>query len=270
MSRALFFPVALAVFCASAARGDTLAAVSPVDEVNPFIGTGGEGHTYPGATVPFGMVQLSPETDVREWSKSFPWAAGYRYSDSTILGFAHTHFSGTGHSDMGDVLLMPIVGPLQLDPGPADDPDAGYRSRFSHEQESARPGYYSVLLKDPGVKVELTTTNRVGLHRYTFPASDSARVILDLVSSIYNYDGKVLWSEIRVEGDRRVSGFRETKGWSPGRRIFFALEFSKPFSSYGLVNEAEEGYKGFGPGGRVLENYPQRAGRKLKAYFNFN
>ena len=99
-------------------------AATPYESVDPFIGTGGEGHTYPGATVPFGMVQLSPDTDVRHFRQSFPWAAGYRYGDATILGFSHTHFSGTGHSDLGDVLLMPTVGPLQLEPGSAEEPDA--------------------------------------------------------------------------------------------------------------------------------------------------
>ncbi len=251
------------------APSDAAGGTGPYDDVDPFIGTGGEGHTYPGATVPFGMVQLSPETDVRFFRESFPWAAGYRHSDTSILGFSHTHFSGTGHSDLGDVLLMPTVGPLQLDPGPAGDPDAGYRSRFSHDQETACPGSYSVLLKDSGINVELTATNRVGLHRYTFPESADARVILDLVSSIYNYDGKVLWSKIRVESDSLVTGFRETKGWAPGRQVYFALQFSKPFESYGLVNEAEEQYRGFGRSGRLLENYPEAAGRKLKAYFNF-
>jgi predicted alpha-1,2-mannosidase len=242
---------------------------TPADWVDPFIGTGGEGHTYPGATVPFGMVQLSPETDVRHYKKSFPWAAGYRYEDGTILGFAHTHFSGTGHSDLGDVLLMPAVGPVQLEPGTPEDPDAGYRSRFTHAEESARPGYYAVVLKDPGVKVELTATNRVGVHRYTFPASDQAHVVLDLVSSIYNYDGKVLWSQLRVESDRLITGFRRTKGWAPDRHVYFAIEFSRPFTSYGLVNEAQETYPGFGRTDRLLENYPEASGRKLKAYFNF-
>lgn len=247
------------------ARGKT-----PYDYVDPFIGTGGDGHTYPGATVPFGMVQLSPDTDIRPFRESYAWASGYRYSDKTILGFSHTHFSGTGHSDMGDVLLMPTVGPVQLEPGTPDDPDSGYRSRFSHSSESASPGYYSVLLQDSGVKAELTATNRVGFHRYTFPATESAHVLLDLVSSIYDYDGKVLWSQIRVEGDRLVTGFRETKGWAPGRRVYFALEFSKPFSSYGLVNEADEKYRGFGKSaGKLLSNYPEILGRKLKAHFDF-
>jgi predicted alpha-1,2-mannosidase len=243
---------------------------TPFDYVNPFIGTGGDGHTYPGATVPFGMVQLSPDTDVRPFRESYPWAAGYRYTDKTIVGFSHTHFSGTGHSDMGDVLLMPTVGPLRLDPGTAEKPGSGYRSRFSHEDERAAPGYYAVTLADSGVRAELTATNRVGVHRYTFPKSDEAHVIMDLVSSIYNYDGKVLWSQIRVESDTLVTGFRETKGWAPGRQIYFAMQFSKPFASYGLVNEADETYRGFGKsGGKLLQNYPEILGRKLKAYFNF-
>ncbi len=258
-----------AVVLASPKPGSRAAAETPADFVDPFIGTGGEGHTYPGATVPFGMVQLSPDTDVRPFRQSFPWAAGYRHSDSTILGFSHTHFSGTGHSDMGDVLLVPTVGPLQLDPGPADNPDAGYRSRFSHDRERATPGYYSVYLSDPKIQVELTATNRVGLHRYTFPASADARVLLDLVSSIYNYDGKVLWSQIRVESSTLVTGYRQTKGWAPNRQIYFALQFSRPFTSYALFNEADETYKGFGKSGRQLENYPEIAGRKLKASFNF-
>ncbi len=164
---------------------------------------------------------------------------------------------------------MPTNGPLRLDPGSPADPDAGYRSRFSHDHETAAPGYYSVVLDDAGINVELTATSRVGLHRYTFPRRDGARVILDLVSSIYNYDGKVLWSQIRVESDTLVTGFRQTKGWAPDRHVYFAIRFSKPFASYGLVNEFEEPYHGFGRTGGVLENYPEIAGRKLKAYFNF-
>ena len=257
----------LGAACALAASAGLAAADTPYDHVNPFIGTGGEGHTYPGATVPFGMVQLSPDTDIRLFRESFPWAAGYRHSDTSIVGFSHTHFSGTGHSDLGDVLLMPTVGPLQLDAGTRDDPDAGYRSRFTHDEEGASPGYYWVRLKDSGIKVELTATNRVGLHRYTFPESDSARVILDLVSSIYNYDGKVLWSQVRVESPTRVTGFRQTKGWAAGRQVFFAMELSKPIESYGLVNEHEELYKGFGRREPKLENYPEMGGRKLKGYF---
>ncbi len=242
---------------------------TPFDYVNPFIGTEGEGHTYPGATTPFGMVQLSPETDAPNFRGGFRYCAGYQYGDTSILGFAHTHFSGTGHSDLGDVLLMPTVGKLQLDPGTKENPDAGYRSRFSHDEESAQPGYYSVVLKDDNIKAELTATTRVGFHKYTFPQSDSAHVILDLVSSIYNYDGKVLWSQIRVENNTTVTGFRQTKGWAANRFVYFAIEFSKPFDSYGVANEQDEQYKGFGKTAKLLENYPDVSGRKLKGYFNF-
>lgn len=242
----------------------------PADFVDPFIGTGGDGHTYPGATVPFGMVQLSPDTDVRSFKDGYKWAAGYRYSDSTIAGFSHTHFSGTGHSDLGDILVMPTMGPLQLDPGAPDAPDSGYRSRFSHESESASPGYYAVTLQDSKIKVELAATNRVGFHRYTFTQAGTAHVVLDLVSSIYDYDGKVLWSEVRVENDSTVTGSRETDGWAPGRKLSFALQFSKPFTAYGLRNEADEKYRGFGKSGRAhVENYPELHGRKLKGYFDF-
>ncbi|HWL86947.1 MAG TPA: GH92 family glycosyl hydrolase [Polyangiaceae bacterium] len=254
----------------SAGGEDKGSGKSLTDQVNPFIGTGGEGHTYPGATVPFGMVQVSPETDVRHFKESFRWAAGYRYSDKTILGFSHTHFSGTGHSDLGDVLLMPTVGLLQLEPGTPDDPDSGYRSRFSHDKESASPGYYSVMLEDSQIKVELTATNRVGMQRYTFPQSDHAHVLLDLVSSIYNYDGKVLLSQLRVENDSLVTGLRQTRGWAKNRTVYFAIEFSKPFGSYGIANDADEEYRGMGKSGKLLENYPEASGKKLKAYFNFN
>jgi putative alpha-1,2-mannosidase len=137
--------------------------------VDPFIGTGPDGHTFPGATVPFGMVQLSPDTQIRPFKQSYKWASGYRYEDSTILGFSHTHFSGSGHSDLGDVLLQPISGEVRLDPGDTDKPESGYRSRFSHQQERAEPGYYAVDLLDYGIHVELTATARVGIHRYTFP-----------------------------------------------------------------------------------------------------
>src|SRR6185437_1951221 len=162
--------------------------------VDPFIGTQGGGHTFPGATVPFGMIQLSPDTQIRNYKESYPWAAGYQYQDPTILGFSHTHFSGAGHSDLGDVLVTPIAGEVRLDPRDQNQPLSGYRSRFSHDTERAEPGYYAVTLSDYGVRAELTATTRVGLHRYTFPADEPAHILVDLRSSIYNYPGKVLWS----------------------------------------------------------------------------
>lgn len=159
---------------------------SLTDYVDPFIGTQEMGHTFPGATVPFGMVQLSPETDTIPYSVNgryngdvYRYCAGYQYTDPTIVGFAHTHFSGTGHADLGDFLIMPTTGELQLNPGTAEHPESGYRSRFSHEHESASPGYYQVLLQDYGIKAELTTSTRVGMHRYSFPTTGTGHIILD-------------------------------------------------------------------------------------------
>ncbi|HVX04268.1 MAG TPA: glycoside hydrolase family 92 protein, partial [Rhodanobacteraceae bacterium] len=149
-------------------------------QTDPMIGTGGNGHTFPGATVPFGMIQLSPDTAMPDFKHAYAWAAGYQYGDHSILGFSETHFSGSGHSDLGDVLLMPGVGKVQWDVGDPDKPGSGYRSGFSHETEIAQPGYYAVTLATPGVRVELTASQRVGWHRYTFPKNQDAHVLLDL------------------------------------------------------------------------------------------
>ena len=159
--------VVLAALFASAA----FAQPAPIDAVDPMIGTGGEGHTFPGATAPFGMVQLSPDTDTGcELRACYSHAAGYRYEDPTIQGFSHTHFSGAGHSDLGDVLVMPQAGAaVQLDPGDPKVPNSGYRSRFDHATEVAHPGYYAVTLADSGVRAELTAGTRVGVHRTASP-----------------------------------------------------------------------------------------------------
>ena len=145
--------------------------------VDPFIGTQDGGHTFPGATVPFGMIQLSPDTQTRYYKQSYPWAGGYQYRDPTILGFSYTHFSGAGHSDLGDVLTVPIAGEVRLEPGEPDKPLSGYRSRFNHDSERAEPGYYAVTLSDYGVRAELTATARVGLQRYSFPAGQPAHIL---------------------------------------------------------------------------------------------
>ena len=205
--------VALAVtgFAQAAESGDAV-----LQQVDPMVGTGGNGHTFPGATVPFGMIQLSPDTAMPDFKHAYAWAAGYQYGDHSILGFSETHFSGSGHSDLGDVLLMPGIGKVQWDAGDPDKPGSGYRSEFSHKTEVAQPGYYAVTLATPGVRVELTANQRVGWHRYTFPKGQDAHVLLDLRPSIYNYPGKVLWSRLRVRADGMVTGYRETRGWAPG------------------------------------------------------
>jgi predicted alpha-1,2-mannosidase len=247
-------------------------ASDPLKLVDPMIGTGPEGHTFPGATAPFGMVQLSPDTQIRPFKQSYKWAAGYRYEDKTILGFSHTHFSGAGHSDLGDVLLTPISGDnVPLEPGDPEGGGAGYRSRFSHESERAGPGYYAVTLEDAHVRVELTASERVGVHRYTFAADAKRHLLLDLRSSIYNYPGKVLWSRLRVREDGTVTGMRETRGWAPGRQLYFAIRFSSAMSGHALYNREEDPppYRGFKTPGTTPQDTQSVEGRGLEGVFDF-
>jgi len=249
-----------------------------INYVDPIIGTQRMGHTYPGATVPFGMVQLSPETDTLSYELNgkynpdvYKYCAGYQYDDKTIVGFSHTHFSGTGHSDLGDFLIMPTTGVLQLNPGTADKPHSGYRSAYSHANEVAQPNYYKVKLDDHNIIAELTTTTRVGVHQYTFPASDSAHIILDLTSGIYNYPDKNVWTYVRVVNDTLITGYRQTEGWARDRVLYFAMVFSKPFKSHGYHNySGKEVYRGFWGKFDQAHNFPEIAGRQIKAYFDFN
>ncbi len=244
--------------------------------VNPLIGTQKMGHTYPGATVPFGSVQLSPDTDEQphniggKYNKdAYRYCAGYQYDDRSIVGFSHTHFSGTGHSDLGDFLIMPTVGELQLEPGTKDDPSTGFRSAFSHANETAEPAYYKVLLEDDNILAEMTATTRVGFHQYTFPASDNAHIVLDLMHGIYNYDDKNVWTFVRVENDHTIVGYRQTNGWARTRTVYFAMEFSKRFTSYGFKNFGKEDYKGFWRKFDQTRNFPEMAGKQIRAYFDF-
>ena len=257
--------------------GLSASAQSPSSYVDPMIGTDGMGHTFPGACVPFGGVQLSPDTDNVPHNidgvyqkKTYEYCAGYRWQDKTIVGFSHTHFSGTGHSDLGDILLMPGTGEVKLIAGTAEDPDSGYRSRFSHDSEKAKPGYYEVMLEDSGVKAQLTATPRVGVHKYTFPAGKDGHVVLDLGHGIYNYDGKVLWSVIRVENETLVTGYRITNGWARTNYTYFAMSFSKPVSEYGYKDRANVPYKGFWRRFNMEKNFPEIAGRDVAAYFCFD
>lgn len=255
-----------------------LAAQSTIDRVNPIIGTNGMGHTFPGACQPFGLIQLSPDTDTiphnidgKYQPGVYAYCAGYQYKDSSIVGFSHTHFSGTGHSDLGDLLIMPTVGTLQLNPGTADNPDGGYRSRYAHETETAKPGYYEVTLADYGIKAQLTTTQRVGVHKYTYPKqSDKQHLILDLIHGIYNYDGKVLWTQLRVENDTLLTGYRITNGWARANYTYFAISFSKPIQQYGCVEKGKVDYKGGYGKFDMTHNFPDMGGRKLVTYFDFD
>ncbi len=252
-------------------------AQDPAQYVNPLIGTQKMGHTFPGATVPFGSVQLSPETDTLPYEMNgkynkdvYKYCAGYQYDDPTIVGFSHTHFSGTGHSDLGDFLVMPTVGALQLNPGTKEHPEAGYRSRYSHANEVAEAGYYKVKLDDHNILAEMTATTRTGMHQYTFPKSDDAHIILDLMAGIYNYDDKTVWTFVRVENDSLVTGYRQTNGWGRTRTVYFAMSFSKPFKEYGAKDySAKQVYRGFWRKFDSSKNFPDLAGKQLRMYFNF-
>ena len=221
-----------------------------IEYVDPFIGTGGHGHTYPGATLPFGMMQLSPDTGIEGWD----WCSGYHYSDNSIMGFSHTHLSGTGAADLADILFMPTVGDLNFSPGSKLKPGEGYRSRFKHENEIASPGYYSVYLDDYKVKAELTVSLRAGLHKYTFPKSYGSNIIIDLQHGL-DSDREAY---IKFVSYNRIEGMRKSHGWAKEHSIYFVAEFSKPITQFGTVTND------------VLKDGSREAsGRNIKAYLRF-
>jgi predicted alpha-1,2-mannosidase len=196
---------------------------SPAESVNTFLGTAEHGHTFPGAAVPFGLVQLSPDTPQDGWDG----ASGYHYSQNTIRGFSHTHFLGTGISGLGDILVMPAVGDVDL-----NSPDGNsYWSRFSHANEKGNAGYYSVFLEKPRVTAELTATKRAGFHKYTFPQTDNGHIVLDLVSRVGGSPRDLRDAELRVENSTTISGYRVVGDWGGNRNVYFVMQFSKPFDS---------------------------------------
>jgi predicted alpha-1,2-mannosidase len=207
----------------------------PLQWVDLRIGTGGHGHCFPGAVVPFGAVQLSPDTFDDDWD----WCSGYHISDKSLMGFSHTHLSGTGCGDLLDFLVMAGTGPAKIVPGTREDPDSGYRSRFSHDDEVMVPGYYSVLLKDYGVHAELTATERAGLHRYTFPATAQAYLVLDL-QHCYGGASNVVSSELSSLGPDTLAGGRVTKAWGPNRHVYFNLQVSKTPSRITYYRDDQE------------------------------
>ena len=192
--------------------------------VNTFIGTGGHGHTYPGATLPYGMMQLSPDTRLEGWDG----CSGYHYSDNHIYGFSHTHLSGTGISDYGDVLLMP-TNEIIFNNG--SDGEKGYKSAFSHDNEVATPGYYAVHLDDTNIDVSLSVSQRSGMHQYVFPKGAKQVVILDLA-----HRDRVLDAEIFIEKNQFVSGRRFSRAWANEQRLFFDIAFSRPFTNITLLD----------------------------------
>lgn len=227
------------------AAGRLWADTDPLDEPLPLVGTADHGHTYPGATVPFGMVQLSPDTPIQGWDG----CSGYHYSDSAILGFSHTHLSGTGCGCLGDILLMPSVGEIQFSP-------EAWKSHISHEREHATPGDYQVYLDDPKVAVELTATARCGFHKYTFAGSEAAHILLDLAHGVGN---DAVDTSLTVENDTTVSGRRISDGWGGRRAVYFVMQFSKPFASTVLERD----------GRRLPTSSKSGSGRSMKAAFNY-
>jgi len=200
--------------------------------VDPFIGTGGHGHVYPGATVPWGMVQLSPDQGQQGWD----WIAGYNWEDSLLVGFSHTHLSGTGIGDLLDILVMPVSHYVPLDVPYRDRWDRGARSRFSHDREEASPGYYAVDLLDQEIRAELTATARVGVHRYAFPETDQPALFLDLGYAV-NWDAPVETS-VRILSDTLVTGYRFSRGWARDQKLFFAMAFSRPVRRAAVADSA--------------------------------
>jgi len=219
--------------------------------VNPFIGTDGFGHTFPGASRPFGMVQLSPDTRTSGWEN----CSGYHSLNPTIIGFSHTHLSGTGASDYGDILFMATKG-VQTMAGEETAPLGGYRSAYNHDSEKAAPGYYRVMLADYGIQAEMTSTTRCGFHKYTFPATNEAVIIVDLVHGISD---RTIDSEIEITGDHIVSGYRRSKGWARDHTVYFYAEYSKPFTESGLADAT----------GKLLSEKKMKSETGVKAWMKF-
>jgi len=228
--------------------------------VDPFIGTGFHGHVFLGANVPFGAVQLGPVNITEGWD----WCSGYHYSDSTIMGFAHTHLSGTGIGDLGDISLMPVTGNVNLARGVAGKQESGYYSLFSHDQEKAVPGYYSVFLKRYNINAELTATTRVGFHQYTFPENVDAKIITNLENGI-GWD-RPLAAFVKKINDTTIAGFRFSKGWAADQRIYFTAVFSKPIKEFTVYDSTQliKGDSAFGIKLKALTSFVTSKEEKIK------
>src|SRR5690554_1106236 len=220
--------------------------------VAPMIGTDGTGHTLPGATTPFGMIQLSPSNDFKGWA----WCSGYHYSDSILKGFAHNHISGAGLSGLGDILLMPTIGDVQLSSGNEENPEKGYRSRFSHESEIVSPGYYRVLLDDYNIVVELTASSRVGFHRYTFPERSEGNVIID---PTHGLDESITETQVEFVSNTELQGYKRSVGDDGSNTVYFYAEFSEPFVRRGVAIDEQ-----------VDETRQKATSENVKAFVQFN
>lgn len=221
---------AFAITSAAGTRAVATPAADYASHVNVFIGTGGHGHTYPGASVPHGAIQPSPDTRVYGWDA----CSGYYHDDTTINGFSHTHLSGTGCCDLGEILLMPTVGTQDVTPEPAGSQRKSYASAFSHDSERACPGYYSVELQRYGVRAELTASLHGAMHRWTFPASKEAGVIMDLDYNLEDQTNKEL--DLQVVSDTELCGHKLTQYWAFDQVMNFYVQFSKPFTCT-IVND---------------------------------
>ena len=198
--------------------------------VDRFIGSGGHGHVFVGASVPYGAVQVGPSNFYKGWD----WCSGYNYQDSVIIGFPQLHLSGTGIGDLGDVLLMPYMGEIKLDKGKETERYSGYASRFSHQNETVQPGYYRVKLDDHDIDVELTATERVGFHKYTFPEGENARIIIDLKDGI---NDKSVETYIELADKYTIKGYRSSEGWAKKQQLFFAIKSSVPINHFSVYED---------------------------------
>ncbi len=205
------------------------------DYVHPFVGAQGEGNTFPGPSAPFGMIQISPDTDATNWNTD----SGYEYTDPTILGFSLTHLSGTGCPDLGDFLFIPQVGTPAFVAGTKDHPEAGYQSAFSHTEEAASAGYYKVKLQKSGVTTELTAGERAGILRFTFPASGEASIMTDLTHVINGGRWRIAQSRARIEDGNTVTGFHLVNGWAKERYLYFAARYSRPFDEAQIISNSK-------------------------------
>ncbi|HTB85147.1 MAG TPA: GH92 family glycosyl hydrolase [Candidatus Sulfotelmatobacter sp.] len=241
------------LLCGTTAALPSRAAPQPVDDALPMVGTSGHGHMYPGATRPFGFVQLSPDTRTQGWDA----CSGYHYSDTNILGFSHTHLSGTGGIDLGELLIMPVTGPLQSNSDSYTPlSDGRFKSEFSHDKEFAQPGYYRVALDTYGIEAELTASAHCGMHRYTFPASKQSHILIDLVHGLGNSPSEAY---LKINSDTQISGSRSNNAWAKWKTIYFVIESSKPFKKYGMEVE-----------GRPLPaGISGISGKQLRAHLDF-
>ncbi len=244
------------------ATEDTPQAVDPLEYVDPFIGTDGKGKTYPGATVPYGMVQLSPDNGRTGWD----WISGYFYPDNIIAGFSHTHLSGTGAGDLYDISFMPLTRPFHREKTEGGPEDGTIVSRFSHQNEQATPGYYQVFLDDYGVNVELTAGLRTGFQKYQYADDATQGVVRVDLGYSRNWD-KTLDTHIQIINDKTIAGYRKSTGWASDQRVFFYSQFSQPIDRYTLstngVTSQEQSASGENVAAEFDFNFTESNGKKI-------